>query len=405
MDYFCGYMCDNTFLQVVSMPEQSSAILASLFWISLGILVMGYITYLRIVSPWFFGKRAMGIGLKPSECSLLIIGRNDPKGFDLWIRTAMVQLPEMEIVAIDNQSEDETSNHLDVLKDECPSLLVVTVPLSERFRGTRKLALTLGVKAARRANCIWVDTRCEIPSDFPLWVRTLTSPLRRGNALASFAPVLAPKKAHFAVRVRCIAVNVWAQIRAKPLIPVLRSPKTTGVIPVNFVFRKDSFFKVQGFVSSMHIDGGEAEFLLNDLAKLGPVVPVMHPNSFLFRPWVQSSDLLMRSHRSSWERMALARYGLLLALIDGAALSAGIHWLMLTKEIGRADSIAFSLENQFAISQFQAVVGLYLLLQVLLQVYITHWIHKTKSALLIALLAPLALRYQLYSKLLTFWKK
>lgn len=393
------------FLQLETTPIQNMEILTVIFWISLGILFLGFLTMLRWVLPLWFGKKSMGQGLKAEETTLLLVGRNDPEGFEKWIRACTSEMIQLELIAIDNQSEDETANELEALKRELAALKVVTLPASERFWGTRKLALTLGVKASTRPYCIWVDTRCEVPENLTAWHRGLTSPLRRGNALASFAPVLTPKASPLRDRIQAFSHNIWAQIRAQPLAPSLIAARMTGMIPVNFAFKTDSFFEVKGYITSMHLDGGEAEFLLNDIRGIGNVVPVSHSSAYLVRPWVYRADPKMNQHRTKWERLAWVRHGMLLLLVDMVALAAGLHLSLLLGQMSKEANVDQSAEFQFVIGQLEVILGMYVLLQVILHAYLVSWIRKLKLGWGMAILVPVIIRTKLLFKALTFWKK
>lgn len=405
MDYFCVRMGYSVFLQVGALSAETVNAMNLIFWGSLAVLVVGISAAIRVYLPWFSWSRAAGKGLEPSECSLMIVGRHDAEGFERWVHAAFAHLPEAEILAVDNQSEDDTANTLEALKRQYPSLTVVTLPASERFWSTRKLALTLAVKAAHRTYSLWVDTRCEVPSDLQQWQRALTSPLRRGKAIASFAPVVAPRSAFFRARAESLAVNVWAHLRARPLLPALKAVKTTGMVPVNFAFKTQSFFDIKGYLTSMHLDGGEAEFLLNDLVPQGAVVPVAQPSAFLTRPWLPQNDPKMRAHREGSERFAVARYGFLILLVDLVAVAAGLHLALLWMHMEDFGMLQPSPQIRFLQGQLQALLGVYMFLQVSFWVYAVQWSQRLGAGWAVGLSAPVYLRVRLLTKALTFWKK
>ena len=405
MDYFCACMGYSVFLQAGALSAETVSAMNLIFWGSLAVLVVGISAAIRVFLPWFSWSRAAGKGLEPSECSLMIVGRHDAEGFERWVHAAFAHLPEAEILAVDNQSEDDTANALEALKRQYPSLTVVTLPASERFWSTRKLALTLAVKAAHRTYSLWVDTRCEVPADLQQWQRALTSPLRRGKAIASFAPVVAPRSASFRARAESLAVNVWAHLRARPLLPALKAVKTTGMVPVNFAFKTQGFFDIKGYLTSMHLDGGEAEFLLNDLVAQGAVVPVAQPSAFLTRPWLPQHDPKMRAHREGSERFAVARYGFLILLVDLVAVAAGLHLALLWMHMEDFGMLQPSPQIRFLQGQLQALLGVYVFLQVSFWVYAVQWSQRLGAGWAVGLSAPVYLRARLLTKALTFWKK
>ena len=405
MDYFCARMDHLVFLQAGTLSAETIQAMNLIFGVSLALLFTGIVAAIRLFLPWFSWGKAVGKGLEPADCTLMVVGRHDAEGFERWIHAAFAQMPQAEIMAVDNQSEDDTANALEALKRQYPTLTVVTLPSSERFWSTRKLALTLAVKAAHRPYSVWVDTRCEVPADMVAWQKALTSPLRRGKAVAAFAPVVAPRTASFHDRAEAMAANVWAHLRARPLLPALKTAKTTGMIPVNFAFQTQSFFDIKGYLTSMHLDGGEAEFLLNDLASQGAVVPVPQPPAYLVRPWLPQKDPKMRAHRSGQERFATARYGLLLLLVDLVAIAAGLHLVLLWVHMDDFGMLQPSPQIAFLQAQLQALLGVYVLLQVSFGVYAIQWAQRLGTGWAVGLSAPIYLRIRLFTKALTFWKK
>lgn len=398
-------MGNAIFLQMGALTPQTEEAMTLIFCVSLLVLGLGVLAAWRLYLPWFTWNRASGKGLDPADCSLMIVGRNDPEGFEQWIHKAYKQLPQAEIIAIDNQSEDETANVLEALKRQYPDLIVVTLPSSERFWGTRKLALTLAVKAAHRSYSLWVDSRCEIPSDLASWQKALTDPLRRGKAIASFAPVMAERSASYGAKAESLGVNVWAHLRARPLFPGVKRAATTGIVPVNFAFETSKFFEIKGYLSSMHLNGGEAEFLLNDLAEIGPVVAVTQTAAYLRRPWLPQNDSSMRAHRSPMERWALARYTLLLALIDLVAAAAVLHMGLLWIHMDNFNMIQPSPQIRFVLSQIQAILGVYILMQLSFMAYLFQWAKRMDAGQWVGLSIGFYLRFRLLKKAFTFLKK
>lgn len=377
-----------------------------IFWISLGLLLMGCWTLFQMTGLWSTWKKVPGQGIAPESCSLMVVGRHDAEGFERWIHAAMGAFPGMEILAVDNQSEDETPNALEALKQKYPRLLVVTIPASERFWSTRKLALTLAVKAAHGTHALWVDTACALPADLVAWQRSLTSPMRRGKVVATFAPVTVPSEANLGHRLKALGNNAWASIRCSLRIPLLASGIPTGMVPVNFAFEIARFFDVKGYLSNMHLDGGEAEFLLGDMVAHGQIIPVVHPSAILQRPWLERKDSKMRAHRTLHEHYAVGRHGILLVLLDGVAIATGLHMVMLdiTMDDLNYAPAHYPAQVRFILGQLQALLALYALIQLVLTAYSAAWSRRLGLGYM-GWASPLWLRAHLLQRALTAWKK
>lgn len=388
------------------LSSQTMTALAAIFWISLAIVAVASWVVVQTTGLWSTWKKAPGQGVAPESCSIMIVGRHDSEGFERWIHAAMEAFPHSEILAVDNQSEDETPNALEALKRKYPRLVVVTIPTSERFWSTRKLALTLAVKAAHGTHALWVDTACTVPTDLQAWQRSLTAPMRRGKVVATFAPVTLPPASPLPQRIQALGRNAWAAMRCSLRMPLLANGIPTGMVPVNFAFEIARFFEVKGYLSNMHLDGGEAEFLLADIAAHGQIVPVVHPHALLQRPWLERKDAKMRAHRSALERFAPARYALLILLLDAVAATAGLHMVLLWMTM---DDLNYSPANypaqvRFVESQLQALLALYVVLQVVWTAYATAWSRRLGLGYL-GLASPIWLRSHFLLRALTVWKK
>ncbi|KRO58870.1 MAG: hypothetical protein ABR98_06295 [Cryomorphaceae bacterium BACL7 MAG-120910-bin2] len=380
--------------------------LVFLFWASLGLLLLALGFMLQMLGPWWAWRKVSAKGMLVEDCSLMIVGRHDAEGFTRWIHAAYAAFPAMEIIAVDNQSEDDTANVLESLKRQYPLLVVVTIPVSERFWGTRKLALTLAVKAAHGRYSMWVDTACALPEDMTQWQKRLTAPFRHGKTVATFAPVKVADSATLGTKMNVFGQNAWAVTRTISFFLTPSKGIPTGMIPVNFAFETAKFFDIKGYVTNMHLDGGEAEFLLADLAELGPVIPVVHPDAMLERPWLFRHDSKMNAHRRSWERLSLTRHGWVLFLADLAVLVAVLHWGLLLMAVQDPEGATqqYPVAVGFHIAQCQALIGFYILVQLLFMANAWAW-SKRLGMGAIGLLSPFWLRAILLSRALTFWKR
>ena len=91
---------------------------------------------------WSLKPRIEGAPVKAMrDSALLVVGRNAASRFEEWIEafaaSGLTQV--VELVVIDNQSEDDTAHRIEQLRLKYQWLVVVTVPHSDRFWRTRKL--------------------------------------------------------------------------------------------------------------------------------------------------------------------------------------------------------------------------------------------------------------------------
>ena len=65
--------------------------------------------------------------------------------------------PGYELIVVDESSTDDTEDVLNRMKRNCPHLYTTFIPESSHYLSRRKLALTLGVKAAKNEWLIFTE--------------------------------------------------------------------------------------------------------------------------------------------------------------------------------------------------------------------------------------------------------
>lgn len=260
------------------------------------------------------------------DSALLVVGRNAASRFEEWIEafaaSGLTQV--VELVVIDNQSEDDTAHRIEQLRLKYQWLVVVTVPHSDRFWRTRKLAMTLGIKATKRTNAVWADAATVPPADLTAWLGALISPLEDRGVAGVWGPVQVQDDKP-STRIPMHAGQLWAWMRQH------FGGLPTSLIPVNLAFRTTDFMELKGFQDSMHVDGGEGELLLGVLQQKGRIA--LADQAVVTRRGGIQRDPKLREVRPSGEQTALVLgfLGLLVSDLAGliAALGLGGHlWLV-----------------------------------------------------------------------------
>lgn len=86
-----------------------------------------------------------------------------------------------EVVVVDESSTDETPDILKTLKEHFPHLYTTFVPKYRFQQNKRRLALTIGVKAAKGAWVVFIDASTTPPS--PQWLAELAEFAQSPNNL------------------------------------------------------------------------------------------------------------------------------------------------------------------------------------------------------------------------------
>ncbi len=109
-------------------------------------------------------KPYTGKSTKP-PVSVVICAKNEQQNLEKNLPLYLEQnYPEFEVVVVNDCSTDETEALLYTLKLKYKKLQVTTIELDHQFLHNKKLAITIGIKAARYDNIIFTEPYCA-PSD------------------------------------------------------------------------------------------------------------------------------------------------------------------------------------------------------------------------------------------------
>lgn len=158
-----------------------------------------------------------------------------------------------EVVIADEDNRSELKDYVDYLRDEFPHLRYTFAPISSRNIEKRKLALTLGIKAARGTWAIIVNADCMPCDDCWLqhYAQNLTDDLDFAQAYYNYED----DGSYVARRAIFERMTDYAgRLYAKDHNCVM------GCNQSNWAVRKEWFFRQEGFVDSLQLAFGE-EFL------------------------------------------------------------------------------------------------------------------------------------------------
>lgn len=208
------------------------------------------------------------------ECepvSVIIAARNEEDNLRDYLPHILEQEGvEFEVVVVNDRSQDHTAAVLRSMAT--PRLKIVNIPHDPKntARG-KKLAITLGVKAAKYDHLVFIDADCRPTSKH--WLKHMAGALMKKPIALGVSPFVEETgywKRFFLMDSAFIAVQYTSFALAG--VPYMGVGRNMG-------YRKETFFEVGGFRSHVSLESGDDDLFVNEAANRKNVEIVLHPDA------------------------------------------------------------------------------------------------------------------------------
>ena len=192
--------------------------------------------------------------------SVIICARDEEENLRKYLPLVLEQeYPDFEVVVINDCSRDGTEKYLDELRDEYPVLKYTTIKEDKKFRHGKKLALTIGIKAAKNDLLLLTDADCRPESHH--WLELIQRNFSEGTDIVLGYGGYSEKKGLLNTIIRFETLYIAMQYLNYALagIPYMGVGR-------NLAYRKDLFFENKGFASYSHLVSGDDDLFINEVA-------------------------------------------------------------------------------------------------------------------------------------------
>lgn len=210
--------------------------------------------------------------------SIVIAARSEYENLQRLVPALLAQnYPNFEIIIVDDASWDGTTGLLETLEKEHPQIkgIYVTDEMKRNYQG-KKLALSLGIKAAKHDIILLTDADCLPQSEF--WIQHMVRPFHRNNGTEIVLGYSPFNKQSGMINIVSRMDNLYTGLSyfsyALGMDPYMGVGR-------NLAYTRQLFFKHKGFASHLHIASGDDDLFVQDAATPNNTAICIHPDSFM----------------------------------------------------------------------------------------------------------------------------
>lgn len=214
--------------------------------------------------------------------SIIITAKNEAENLRKNLSAILEQdYHNFEVVVVNNSSTDSTNDVLDSFRARYPNLYVTFLPIRPDDKNDKKLALSLGMKAAKHDILLFIE-----PDTKPLsnkWVYEYAKTFDKEKDIVIGACQLEIEKTFFKKYI--LFDNLFSGIKYTSM--ALAKKPYMG-IGRNMAFRKNLFFDNKGFSSVLNMEDGEDNIFINRIATKENTAVVLSQKSMVVSSVVDS---------------------------------------------------------------------------------------------------------------------
>lgn len=167
------------------------------------------------------------------------------------------EYPDFEVIVVDDNSKDGTKDLLQRLSKQYPNLYSTFTSDSIRYISHKKLALTLGIKAAKKEWVVFTEPDC-----YPTSRQWLASLARHFSDSTDVVLGYSNYERRLGIANRCYVFDTLLQ-QLRLLGLTLRGGGYMG-LGRNMAYRKEIFFINKGYSHHLDLERGEDDLFINE---------------------------------------------------------------------------------------------------------------------------------------------
>ena len=206
-------------------------------------------------------KRSMvGFSFRKPPVSVVICARNESENIKNNLEGILQQdYPDFEVIVVNDGSNDDTNDVLQLFEERYSNLYHTFLPEEAKFISRKKMALTVGIKAAKNDILLLTDADCKVKDCH--WIENMVRNFDEGTDVVLGYGAYNQKKGLLGRMISFdtffIVLQYWGfALRGCPYMGVGR----------NLAYRKSKFLENHGFSSIMNIQSGDDDLFVGQIA-------------------------------------------------------------------------------------------------------------------------------------------
>lgn len=207
-------------------------------------------------------EKIYSLDLEQPSVSVVIASKNEAESIAQNLPAILEQnYSNFEVIVVNMGSTDETDTQLKRLSQQYPNLYHTYVPEEAESYNEKKLALTLGIKAAKNDILLFTEAYCKPVSD--MWIQEFANEFKKGKEIVlGFCKFNIPK--NVAMRKFILFDNLMQSLK---FLSLAIHKKPFMGINRNLAYNRKLFFDEKGFSSVLFIENGEDDLFINKISK------------------------------------------------------------------------------------------------------------------------------------------
>lgn len=235
-----------------------------------------YLRYIRIGSVVSSTEELNKI--ESPSVSVVVCARNEKENLENYLHTLLNQdYPNYEVIVVNDGSEDDTEIILEHYAREYPNMYHTFVPRGARVISSKKLALTIGIKAAHHDYILLTDADCRPESRH--WISEM---MRAYDDSTELVLGLSPYFENDSLLSSVISYDTL--FNGLQYIGMARAGHPYMGVGRNLSYRRSTFFSNNGFQGLLSERAGDDDLFVNKVANRHNTRVVYSQDSLTWSP-------------------------------------------------------------------------------------------------------------------------